>query len=145
MRGVSEYVATVIVAIITMAAGVLIFIHSYYIANSYYNALSKAFEESLKSSSMTILASYISGQKLVVLASTGSMPVQIYSIYVNESLANCSIAFNDSVKPLTYSNPIIVPYYTAFVAICNVRNASYASVKIVFDGGTAYAKAQKIG
>ncbi|MEM0310103.1 MAG: hypothetical protein QXF10_01480 [Ignisphaera sp.] len=145
MRGVSEYVATVIVAIITMAAGILVFIHSYYIANSYYDTLSKAFEESLKSSSMTILASYISNQKLVVIASTGSMPIQIYSIYVNESLANCVIAFNNTAKPLTYSNPVGVSYYTAFVAMCNVGNASYANVKIVFDGGTEYAKAQKIG
>jgi len=150
LRGVSEYTATLIVAIITLAAGAAIFIYSYAIVDSYYSALLRASEEVEQGSSAAILASYIAlPGTLVVIGSTGSSPATPRAVYINESLATaCSLYFNNTSVSLPQSSatPTPIPPYTAFVIKCPVGSATeHAFVKLVFDGGEAIAKAGRIG
>jgi len=148
LRGVSEYVATLIITLVTLAAGAAIFIYSYNVVDSYYNALIRTSEEVYGGSSAAILASYItSSRDLVIIASTGSKPVTVMAVYINESLATaCTLFYNKTSASLSSSSAVTVPYYTAFVIRCGVSpSARYAYVKLVFEGGEVVAKASRVG
>jgi hypothetical protein len=148
LRGVSEYTATLIVAIITLAAGAAIFIYSYRLVDTYYSALATATQEAEQSTSIAILATYINSSKLVVIGSTGSRPATLYAVYINESLAarcNVTLTTRDTGAGQLPQQLYTVPSYRAFVIVCSLSSQpSSAKVKLVFNGGEAVAWATRV-
>jgi hypothetical protein len=98
-----------------------------------------------ESFSVAILASYIRGNQLIVIGSTGASSATLRAVYVNETLRICALYYNYTSYLVTGSEAVVIPYRTAFVVICNLPvTSSNAVVKIVFDEGDVVAKAGRI-
>lgn len=145
MHGVSEYTAALIMTIVTLVAGTVIFLYSYHVINVYTDTFSSRALGSGESFSVAILASYIRGNQLIVIGSTGASSATLRAIYVNETLRTCALYYNYTSYLVTGSEAVVIPYRTAFVVICNLPvTSSNAVVKIVFDEGDVVAKAGRI-
>jgi len=145
-RGVSVYVATIVMAIIVLSAGVMVFIYSHSIVDSYSRAIAERARELERGLSATVLASYITPSgELIVIGSTGSRPATLRALYVNESLVECAVSFNGFSEQLTGQSAITIPYRTAFVVRCSVGPARLAYVKLVFDEGEVVSRAGALG
>ncbi|MEM1844660.1 MAG: hypothetical protein QW311_03250 [Ignisphaera sp.] len=148
--GVSEYVATLTIAIITLAAGVGIFAYSYYIIDSYYSRLVAVAEGTRgRGGDIAILASLIdSSGKIVVIGSTGSKPVMLYAIHINNTLyTQCTVHIDgyNNTYTLDGSSYIQIPYYITFKSICiTPSTTSQAIIKIVYEGGEKTVYVTKI-
>ena len=145
-RGVSTYVAAIVMAIVVLSAGTMAFIYSYSIVDHYARAIAERARELEGGPSVTVLASYIaSSGELIVIGSTGSRSATMRALYVNESLAECTVSFNGVSERLTGQSSITIPYRTAFVVRCSVGPARLAYVKLVFDEGEVVSRAGALG
>ena len=121
-KGISVYVSTLILILITLSIGLAVFIYSYSVADMYYNAFAREAQRALEKQSLTILASYIANQTLIVIGSTGSYPATIYGIYINDTFSLCSIAFGNSPPtPIGSNSSVDVPTYKIGRASCRER------------------------
>ena len=151
MRGVSEYVAALLMTIITLVAGAIVFIYSYYIVNSYSNEFSSRALGAGRSLSVAVLASFIRGSnQVIVIGSTGANPATLRAVYINESLTVCTLSFATAPgattsKQVDGSTGTVIPYRTVFIVNCALPSTSnVAVVKLVFDEGEIYAKAGRL-
>ncbi len=145
LRGVSEYIATVIMIIITLIAGLIIFLYVNSIVDTYYNSIMNRLIISEKGS-IDIMASYIAGNTLNIIVSTDSHSVKIYSIYINETLyTSCKIYRGDNIGiEIEGINGIEIPYLSIAIIKCPIDNCKICNVKIVYGGGEVYAVASRI-
>lgn len=150
-RGVSEYVATLIVSIITLAAGASVFVYSYYVVDRYYSELAKIAEEvrSRSGGVITILASFVNKNgDIIVIGATGSKPITFYVVHINNTFyPNCRIFIDGETNPriLNGSKSIQIPYYIVFKIVCSSSpTVSQAMVKLVYEEGEKIVYASKI-
>ncbi len=147
LRGISEYVSAALLAIIVLGVGALVV--SRIIENT-YTAQQLAEQQLIKTTmesrqDLAIALAYIDDNSVLhVIIVTDNTPVKLYDIYINNTLWSneCTLSLNNG-QTLTPHN-IVLPYYAAATITCNLGGKSYADVKIVYEGGEAYASAKKI-
>lgn len=145
LKGVSEYIATLIVAIITLAAGLGVFIYAYSVIDSYYTSLSQGIEYAKAGyrESLDVMASYIRGGEAIVIIVTSSFSVDINAVYINDSLSLCRAYTDDGVYTVDGMGSARVPSLSIAVIRCPVQG-SLAYIKVVYRGGEIGSWASRI-
>ncbi len=147
LRGISEHVSAALLALIVLSIGALVvtrIIDEAYIARQL--AEQELVEIQLETSQdIAISLAYIDDEGILhVVIVTGYMPVKIYDVYINNTLwsKRCLLRLNNGTVLLPHN--VELPYYVAAAITCNLGDKSYADVKIVYEGGEAYASAKRI-
>ncbi len=145
MRGISEYMATVIMIIITLIAGLTMFLYVNNVVDIYYNSLSARLT-SIGRDSIDVMASYIANNTIIVVISVGMHSIKMYSIYVNDTLyTSCKIYIGDkSIVEIDGGQGVEIPYLSIAIVKCPANSSNICDIKIVYSGGEIYAKASKI-
>lgn len=135
-KGVSEYIATFIVSIVTLAAGLGVFIYAYTVIDSHQLAISRSIEYARAEykEDLDIMAGYIKGGEAVIIIVTGGSSVDIDAVYVNNTMIVCRIYVNDAMHIIDGEGAARVPSNSVAVIKCPVEGA-VAYVKIVYRGG----------
>jgi len=144
-KGVSEYIATLIATIITLAAGLGVFVYTYTVIDNYYLALSQSIEYAKAEyrESLEVMASYIRGVEAIVIAVAGGFSVDISAVYINNTLSACRLYTIDGSYTVDGMGVVRIPSNSIAVFKCSV-NGSLAYVKIVYRGGEVASWASKI-
>jgi len=144
LRGISEYIATVIMIIVTLIAGLIMFLYVNSVVDTYYSSLSTRL--TLIGGSIDVMAGYIANNTIIVIVSVDRYPVKIYSIYVNDTLyPYCRVYRGDgSIAEVGNGQGVEIPYLSIAIVKCPANNCSICDVKIVYSGGEIYAKASRI-
>jgi len=145
LKGVSEYVSVFIVTIITLAAGLGIFIYAYAVIDGYYSSLSQRIEQAIAEyrQNLDIMASYIRGDEVIVIAVSSDSSVDINAIYINNSLYTCIAYIDNKTYIVDGMNMIRVPSLSITVIKCPIEGA-LAHIKIVYRGGEVGSWASRI-
>jgi hypothetical protein len=145
LKGVSEYVSVFIVTIITLAAGLGIFIYAYAVIDGYYSSLSQRIEQAIAEyrQNLDIMASYIRGDEVIVIAVSSDSSVDINAIYINNSLYTCKAYIDNKIYIVDGINIVRAPSLSIAVIKCPIEGA-LAYIKIVYRGGEVGSWASRI-
>ncbi len=146
LRGISEYISAALLAIIVLGVGALVVSR---IFENAYTAQQLAERQLVKTTLETrqdliITLAYIdSNDTLHVVIVTDNTPVKLYDVYINDTpwSSRCTLSLNNGQTLIPHN--VALPYYAAATITCNGAG-SYADVKIVYEGGEAYASAKRI-
>ncbi|BEP18301.1 hypothetical protein PYJP_16530 [Pyrofollis japonicus] len=148
LRGISEYVSAALLAIIVLGVGGLVVSR---IIETTYTAQQQAEQQSVRAKveamqDLTIALAYINQSDVLhVVVVTDNTPVLLYDVYVNNTLwsDNCTARLNNGSEYHPVHN-VRLPYYAAADIECTLpAGTSLAEVKLVYQGGEAYASAKK--
>lgn len=139
-NGVSEYISTLIITLITIAAGAIVFVYSYNVIDRYYNDLVKIMYDKEGIGGISILGALVDKEnRLIIIGSTGSKPAKICSIFINDTLwTRCIVGIDGEYKVYRLDKVIeaSIPMYTVFRLICEIPdNVSTIITRIVMAEG----------
>ncbi len=145
VKGVSEYIAVFITAIVTLAAGLGIFIYAYTVIDSYSFAFSQSIEYTKTGyrESLDVMASYIGGVDVIVIVVTGEFSTEVAAIYINNTLSTCKLYTGDDIYIVNGVDVARIPSNSIAIIKCPVQGA-LAYIKIVYRGGEIVSWAAKI-
>ncbi|ADM28458.1 hypothetical protein Igag_1660 [Ignisphaera aggregans DSM 17230] len=147
LRAVSEYTATIIMIIITLVIGATMVLYINSIADRYYSALATRLT-AVEGGSIDIMVSHIDrNNNIVTIIATGSQAIQIYAVYINETLTICTLYRDDGSRDtINGVNRVYVPQLSIASIQCPCPTAScvLCNIKIIYSGGEIYAMASKI-
>jgi len=130
--GVSEVVSSMIILLIVVIVGVMLYLNLYYTATLNQQILSKELiEEEIKAQehlSLLLVTGSSTSNNITIILASGTNPVNIVSIYVNDTLA---ISYN---PPLTLGS--LEVYELTVESPIELTTNSIIRVKVIFKGGT---------
>ncbi|ALL00793.1 hypothetical protein Pyrde_0743 [Pyrodictium delaneyi] len=146
LRGISELTSAALLALIVISIGGLVVIR---VIESIQTGIQEATNQLIEAEmslrqALGVTAAYIDslGNLIVVLVS-GDFPVKLQDVYINDTLwsSQCRAASAGRTGPI---EGFVVQPYSIVVITCSVGAASYADVKIVYEGGSVATRAQPV-
>jgi archaellum component FlaG (FlaF/FlaG flagellin family) len=142
----AEQVSALLMLLIVISASIIIYGYAVNVIQSRTQELNSLVmrEQYEQSQSLSTLFAYLNGTHLVIAVATGQMPVQVYRVYINDTLqGSCSITYDGVTKTITAEGYVTIPGYTAALITCPTT-ASYAAYKITYGGGALVGEATRI-
>ncbi len=132
---ISEIVASMLLLLIVVSIGTALYLYLYYKSTFYQQRISQELlaEEIRSKQQLTILLvhGYSSTRSISIVVATGSFPVEVNAIYVNDTLAYETTLNLDkyAVEEISITSPI------------TLDSGDIVYVKIVYAGGYFYVEA----
>ena len=146
VRGVSPYVSALILTVMVLGLGSVVLLSFLSYVDARYGELEREFlrSERVSMQGIGVLYAYIDLDGFVRIAMVSSgFPTKLLGIYINGTLANCSVEVGSSSYSLPDEEPTVPPYGLA-IARCGPVDGSFVEVKIVYEGGEVVLDAQRI-
>lgn len=143
----SEQVSALLILLIVIAASLTIYGYALSVIQSKTQELERIASEQEYTSMQDLskLLAYINGTHLIIGVYTGSNPVDLLRVYVNNTLyTNCTLVYQGSDQvTITSTGSIRIPSFSAAKIVCPV-NRDYAIFKITYRGGAVVGEASNI-
>jgi len=143
----SEQVSALLMLLIVIAVSVIIYGYAVNVIQSKSQALERITSQQQYSNMQDLskLLAYINGTHLIIGVYTGSNPVDLQRVYINNTLYdNCTLIYEGNNKAtITSTGSIRLPSFSAAQIICPI-NKNYAIFKITYTGGAIIGEASKI-
>ncbi len=143
----SEQISALLMLLIVISASIIIYGYAINVIQSKTQTLERIASEQEYSNMQDLskLLAYINGTHLIIGVYTGSSPVDLLRVYINNTLYdNCTLIYEGNNKVLiTSEGSIRIPSYSAAKIVCPV-NKNYAIFKITYSGGAIVGEASKI-
>lgn len=143
----SEQISALLMLLIVISASIIIYGYAISVIQSKTEALERITSEQQYSSMQDLskLLAYINGSHLIIGVYTGSNPVDLQRVYINNTLYdNCTLIYEGNNKvTITSTGTVRIPSFSAAKIVCPV-NKNYAIFKITYSGGAIIGEASQI-
>lgn len=143
----SEQISALLMLLIVISASIIIYGYAINVIQSKTQTLERIASEQEYTSMQDLskLLAYINGTHLIVGVYTGSNPVDLLRVYINNTLYdNCTLIYEGNNKvPISPEGSIRLPSFSAAQIVCPV-NKNYAIFKITYLGGAIIGEASQI-
>jgi archaellum component FlaG (FlaF/FlaG flagellin family) len=142
----AEQVSALLMLLIVISASLIIYGYAVSVIHSRTQELNNIIIDTQyeQSQTLSVVFSYINNTHLIIAIASGQAPVEIYRVYINNTLqSSCKIKYDGVIKTITTQGHVTLPAYTSAVITCPTT-AQHVVFKITYGGGMLVGEAARI-